>query len=466
MTKKIKGYLKIAALSVFLFLVSGCTANFCSNADKAHIMYVYDNGVEVNGTPVTNTTVLDPANDTVTYSVKLEAFLTKTADSGVQIPDNDFWVKLDQKVLSKAHERAALDAKADADGNGTVTDAEALTAYGYLKFLGNDDTIWGYWDTYVDQIKVDIGIEKCPDTDFTSLYKTAVNASYANFKACIALTDGNYGPNDNYYFSGKTWSYAFDKGLIEGLLVYPVSWLVDTLSVSFGSASVAMSGWAQLLAILVTTVIVRGVLMAITFKSTLGTQKMSLLQPELAKLQAKYPNANTNQYEKQKLAQEQMDLYKKNGVKPFSQILVMLVQFPIFIAVWGAMTGSAVLATGSIWGLNLNESVGNAMITNFFSSSWFTAVALFIAMAVAQFVSMKLPTWIQKKDTKKVAHTTVNPAADSQAKQMKMISNVMLIMIIVMGFSLPSAMGVYWFVGALISVAQTFITKKVMENKK
>ena len=39
---------------------------------------------------------------------------------------------------------------------------------------------------------------------------------------------------------------------------------------------------------------------------------MQKLQPQIAKLQEKYPNSNTNQYEKQRLAQEQMALYKKN----------------------------------------------------------------------------------------------------------------------------------------------------------
>lgn len=447
MTKRTKGFLKVGALGLFVFLMAGCTANFCSEADKAHIMYAYDNGVTVEGT-------------TVTLNERLQTIVDDAQTTGYQVPSEDFWVRLDEKVVEKATERAVSESFA------YTTEAELLEKYGYLKFLGTDDTLWGYWDTWTNELKFELGAENAPDSDFTTYYKKTINAVYANFRACIALSDGYYGPDDNYFFTGKSWAYAFDKGLIEGLLVYPVAWLVDTLSVSFGSGTAAMAGWAQLLAILITTVVVRGLLMALTFKSTLGTQKMSMLQPELSKLQAKYPNSNTNQVDKQRLAQEQMELYKKNGINPFSQILVMLFQFPIFIAVWGAMTGSAVLATGSIFGLNLNASVGNSMISNFFSSGWWTAVILFLAMAAAQFVSMKLPTWLQKKQAKNVAHLVKNPAADAQQKQMKMISNVMLIMIIVMGFSLPSAMGVYWFVGALISMAQTLITKKVMAKKQ
>ena len=447
MTNKTKGLLKVGALGLFVFLMAGCTANFCSEADKAHIMYAYENGVTVEGT-------------TVTPNDNLKAIIDDSLAAGYQVPSDEFWVRLDEKVVDKATERAVVESFT------YTTEEQLLEKYGYLKFLGNDDTLWGYWDTWTNELKFELGAENAPDTDFTAAYKKAINTVYTNFRACIALSDGYYGPDDNYFFTGKTWGDAFDKGLIEGLLVYPVAWLVDSLSVVFGSNTAAMAGWAQLLAILVTTVIVRGLLMALTFKSTLGTQKMTMLKPELDKLQAKYPNSNTNQNDKQRLAQEQMELYKKNGINPFSQILVMLFQFPIFIAVWGAMTGSAVLATGSVFGLNLNASVGNSMISNFFSPGWWTAVILFVVMAVSQFVSMKLPTWLQKKASKNVAHLAKNPAADSQQKQMNMISNVMLIMIIVMGFSLPSAMGVYWFIGALISMAQTLITKKVMARKK
>jgi membrane protein insertase Oxa1/YidC/SpoIIIJ len=59
-------------------------------------------------------------------------------------------------------------------------------------------------------------------------------------------------------------------------------------------------------------------------------------------------------------------------------------------------------------------------------------------------------------------------AAQSSQSQANMVSNVMFIMIIVMGFSLPSAMGIYWFIGALISLAQTLLTRRLLGgmNKK
>jgi membrane protein insertase Oxa1/YidC/SpoIIIJ len=87
-------------------------------------------------------------------------------------------------------------------------------------------------------------------------------------------------------------------------------------------------------------------------------------------------------------------------------------------------------------------------------------------MTLSQFIAMKLPMWLQKRTSNQVAKTMKNNAAQASQSQANMISNVMFIMIIVMGFSLPSAMGIYWFFGALISLAQTLITRKLMVVKR
>jgi YidC/Oxa1 family membrane protein insertase len=444
MNPKNKKWLKVIGLVSALFVISGCTANFCSPEDEARIMFVAESG---------DTNLADAV---FTPNTQLQTIITNAENLGLAIPSEQYWMAIDTYTV------AAATAKATTTELGSLSNEELLTKYGYVKFLGGSNVLWSNWDTWTGELRITQGIENVPDTDFTAHYKKAMATAVASFRACISIEDGQYGPNQEYFFNGKTWGYAFERGLIEGLLVYPVAWMIESFSVTFGNA-----GWGQILAILFTTLIVRGFLLAATFKSTIGTQKMTLLQPDLAKIQAKYPNANTNQYEKQRLAQEQMEFYKKHGINPFSQILVMFFQFPIFIAVWGAMTGSAILATGSFMGLNLNASLGAAMTGNFFTNAWWTAIVIFLLMSASQFLSMKLPTWLQAAETKKaVSHTIKNPAVDAQQKQMKTISNITLIMIIVMGFSLPSAMGIYWFLGALISIGQTYITRKVMAKNK
>lgn len=444
MSKKSNKLLKFGLLTIGVFLLSSCTANFCTTEDQARIMYIYEGG--------------DANDETIEYEYnpQLEKIIESAQSQGFSIPSLDFFVEIDNKVLNQAKEVAGAIYVAE------HTDREILKNYGYVKFFGADGNLWGNYTQWINEINFDLGVEHTPDRDFLNFYKSEVAKAYANFRACITIKDGNFGPDEEYYFHGKSWSFAFKKGLIEGLFVYPVAWLIESFYNLFGGNT---GGVSQILAILFTTLIVRGILMAATFKSTTATQKMSLLQPELAKLQAKYPNSNSNQYEKAQFAQAQMALYKKHGINPLSQIFVALVQFPIFIAVWGAMTGSAILATGSFLGLNLNASVGQTITKNIFGPGWWTALVLFVLMGTSQFVSMKMPMWINKDKDKKVVKTQANPAADSQQKQMKMMSNIMLIMVIFMGFSLPSAMGIYWFFGALISIAQTLITRAVMKKK-
>ena len=203
----------------------------------------------------------------------------------------------------------------------------------------------------------------------------------------------------------------------------------------------------------------------LTFKQTLAQQKMTQLQPELAKIQSKYPNAQTNQYEKQRMAQEQMALYKKNKINPMGSFIVILFQFPIFIAVWGAMQGSAVLMDGDLLGLSLATTTGPAMI-NFKSLSCITAWVIFLLMAAGQYVSMKLPQWIQKKKSNSIEKLGKNPTMDQSQKTTNMVSTMMLIFIIFMGFSLPVAMTIYWFISSLISVLQTFVIQAILQKNQ
>lgn len=261
---------------------------------------------------------------------------------------------------------------------------------------------------------------------------------------------------------------CLEKGFLEGLLIYPIAWGVDSLVIAFSGVGAALS---RLLAIVVVTVIVRLIMLLVTFKQTTSSAKMTELQPEITKIQNKYPNANTNNYEKQKMAEEMQRLYKKNKVNPFTTILFMFVQFPVFICVWSALSGSAELSTGSFLGLDLSASISSAL---FKGANWgaagnycaWTALVLFILMSLAQTASMLLPQFMQKRKAKSVAKLGKNPNQKQQDNKMKWFTYIMLVMIIVMGFSLASAMGIYWLVGALFSIGQTLITQNVMSKKK
>ena len=501
--------LSILGISVLAgaLLLTGCTASFCSSDDKAHILYALDYGVcdyysaDDPNKPEDAVKVFD-TNPNLYYVVKVPTDAASgigkaTADAekaGLKTPTNNYYLKMDEIVLLDC-----LSMQNVSKDTATYEDLlKALDNYGYTKFGG--DFLWERFDLLTNHIRGLAGIpgsgvtlDDIPSNDFIAIYKQDMNALINNYRSCISIKDGQYGyygyPSDSHYrkdiavklhgvneaeydgkmsteIGAKTWSYAWSKGFFEGLLVYPIGWLVETFVSSFKNAGV-IGGVAQLLAIFAITFIVRSLMLLVTIKQTTGNAKMQALQPEISKIQNKYPNANTNNYEKQMMAQEMNKLYKKNKINPLSSLLVMIVQFPVFICVWGALQGSASLSSDSLLRLHLSDNINTVLFNgaNWSNGSAVTALFLFLFMAAAQVVAMLLPQWIQKAKRKKVASLGKNPAQSEQQNRMKMFTYVMMAMIIFMGFMLPAAMGVYWFVGAIFSVCQTLIIEAINNSK-
>ncbi len=576
-----KKLLGIAGVGLAALLLSSCTQNFCSDTDKAQMLYPYEQGVTVYVTKAEyeklasdeSTKSLIEAEESMKYgdtavagkalegnddiykyvpytkSETVYTYTAKKAESLLQgtilssaaknyyaLPSIQFWSAIDDYTLKAAivqwayekndisagyasigdYENASVKALAsklkiaasssdktaneatakaisaesgvyyinpyveyDTDGsNATAIDYDhsLLRRYGYLKFTGIDSALFGHFDSWCAALQkssdAGLGIDGCPTSVFTTLYKNNVQSKASSISTCIATrsgTYGHYGPSRDWQVNieAKDWGYAWSKGFLEGLLVYPISWMVDTFA--FGMDA-SLSGWSQLLALVFVTIIVRLLLMAATFKSTLDQQKMQNLQPQLAKLQEKYPNSNTNQAEKARLGQEQMALYRRNKINPLSQFLVLIIQFPVFICVWSGLQGSAALSSGQILNLRLSDTIRETLFNvsgTWYAntSGWWTALILFILMAGVQIMAMLLPRLIAKARSKNVSKMGKNPAANSANKQGRIMMIVMLIFTIFMGFMLPAAMGIYWLIGGLMSMLQTLISQVVLARK-
>ncbi|MBR5750117.1 MAG: membrane protein insertase YidC [Bacilli bacterium] len=456
-----------------------------------------------------------PVNENGYYAARKAEYLTNNiiasaVSNNVSVPSYDYFKKMDQKLLEAAISAAKADgitvdeasitaakinpfSVADCVGNEegvTVTEDSILRNYGYLKFVTksfnaeNGTTTfkfdYGNWDKWTEEIQKEIetakpgsGAASVPNADFVSIYKGAFNSLTNGIRTCITTREGNYGhygASNNWQvkMDSISWGEAWQHGFLEGLIVYPVACLVDALNYSFDPS---LSGVGQIWALVLTTIIVRLLVVLLTFKSTLDQQKMTALQPQIAKIQAKYPNSNTNQAEQARVSQETMALYRRNKVNPLSSILAIIIQFPVFVSVWGALQGSAALSSGEVLNLRLSDSIWS-VLSNFSgtwyanTTGWWTAGILFILMAATQFCAMKLPQWINAARNKKLSKTSANPAADKTARTQKMVSWFMLIFTIVLGISLPAAMGVYWAIGGLVAMAQTAIIQGIMRRKK
>jgi len=488
-------------------LLSSCTQSFCSNNDQGRMLYAFDPGVTRYVAGGTETFTSDSV-DGKTYTISgfsYEYAIWNSEDRNFEYADGakltylnnvinssrsngyvtitektlDYYKAFDEIVLNMIL-KAAIKEK-DVNGNYTLDlSKEAdyaifnrdLHYFSYLKYVDDGVALWANYEAIDNQVRDVIDEDLCPSSDFYKLFKSSMNSNVSAYRTCLTTKTDKYGTygysTEGIYINAKSWGYAWTKGLFEGLLVYPIGWLIDQISFGFQNAGVA-TGWAALLAIFFVTLIVRSIMLLATIKQTAGNAKMTELQPEIQKIQNKYPNANTSQTEKQRMAEEMNRLYKKNKINPLSAIVVMIVQFPVFICVWGALSGSATLASGKVLGLDLSLGIRQVL---FDGANWtaandyaaVTALILFLLMAGAQTISMLLPQWLQKARAKQAAKLGKNPAQKAQDNKMKWFTYIMLAMIIFMGFSLVSAMGVYWFIGALFSIGQTFITQLIIKK--
>ena len=493
-TKLLTGALTVLA---GVLLLSSCTASFCSETDKAHILYAFDYGVsDYSETKVDDTyKPVFEGNTSIYYKVEVPTNTgsgigkanSEAAKVGLQTPSNTYYEKVDEYVLKKALGEVDAKYKAETADFTTVTFAEAIDAldrFGYLKFSG--EKLWDNWIKMNNDIKEmtknpanGITLDDLPTNDYLTLYKSGMNSIISSYRSCIAITTDEYGyygyANGAKYresdklpveIEAKTWAGAWMVNgkftFFEGLLVYPIAWLTETFVSVFKNGGVA-AGLAQLLAIFLITFIVRSLMLVVTLRSTAANAKMQQLQPELTKISNKYPNADTNNYERQQKAAEMQKLYKKHKINPLATIVTMVVQFPVFICVWGALQGCASLSSDALFNLHLSDSINNVLFNgaNWSNGSAPTALVLFLLMAAAQVISMLLPQWLQKAKRKNVASLAKNPAETKQQRNMKMFTYIMMAMIIFMDFTLPSAMGVYWFVGALFSICQTLIVDRI-----
>jgi len=190
--------------------------------------------------------------------------------------------------------------------------------------------------------------------------------------------------------------------------------------------------------------------------------KMQKLQPELKELQKKYKD------DKQKLQQETMEFYKKNNVNPLAGCLPLLLQMPVFFALFQALRSPSEIVTNILGNFTI-DGVASGIKTGlagFLPAGEFTIMGaanpnynflwmnlndrdpyyiLVILMVATMFLTTKM--------------TTTDP------KQAKM----MYIMPVVFGFisfQFPSGILVYWVTSNIWGIGQQWIVNKIVTKEK
>ena len=131
----------------------------------------------------------------------------------------------------------------------------------------------------------------------------------------------------------------------------PLEWVVAWLMVGFHTIFTAIglpaeAGYTWALSIVGLVIVIRIILIPLFVKQIHASRRMQLIQPEMQKIQKKY-KGKTDSESRQALSQETMGLYKRTGTNPFASCLPLLLQSPIFFALYRVLANMAGIAAGT-----------------------------------------------------------------------------------------------------------------------
>ena len=287
--------------------------------------------------------------------------------------------------------------------------------------------------SYTDSVKWIAQEDKYFCAGLIPLYNSpAAQASLINGKPVISFTSGaipaTAGPIIRSYtlYAGpketetlQTVGHQFDSIVDFGFfspIAIPIFWLLKKIHSVIGNY-----GWS----IIVLTLLIRIPFIPLVMKSQKSIKKMQAIQPKMNEIRQKFKK------DPQRMQKEMMDLYKKHKVNPMGGCLPMLIQIPVFFALYKVLLVAIALrgAPFALWITDLSQRD--------------PLYVLPILMGITMFVQQKM-----------------TPMGGDPAQRKMMM--FMPIIFTFMFLKLASGLTLYWTVSNLLSVAQQFyVNKKV-----
>jgi len=223
----------------------------------------------------------------------------------------------------------------------------------------------------------------------------------------------------------------------------------------FGAVFGEDSGAAWALSIIGLTIVIRAALIPLFVKQIKSSRNMQLLQPRVRELQKKYG------HDRERLAQEQMALYRETGTNPFASCLPLILQMPIFLALFRLIDRAAneekrgILTDEQVVSLAQAKIFGARIADTFTGADGDTAVQVRV-LAALLVVAMTATTFLTQRQL-----MTKNMPADAMtgpyAQQQKILLYVLPVVFAVGGIAFPIGVILYWTTSNLWTMGQQFV---------
>jgi YidC/Oxa1 family membrane protein insertase len=235
-------------------------------------------------------------------------------------------------------------------------------------------------------------------------------------------------------------------------LYYAISFVLDLFHQLWSTILDPAGGPAWALSIIGLTLVIRAALIPLFVKQIKSSRNMQLIQPKVKELQKKYG------HDRERLAQETMKLYRDSGTNPFASCLPILLQMPIFFALFSILNNAARGRAKGVLTLEQAHQFGEAKLLGVpLSETFLGADGEFgvMLMAALLVVAMTLTTFLTQRQL-----MSKNMPADAltgpYAQQQKILLYVLPVVFAVGGIAFPIGVLLYWTTSNLWTMGQQF----------
>ena len=235
--------------------------------------------------------------------------------------------------------------------------------------------------------------------------------------------------------------WTLEAGFFDFILTIPIAKGILFITNALGNVAWGVVGM---------TIFINILILPIMIKSTVSTQKMQMIQPEMEKIQRKYAGRK-DQASQMRQSAEIQALYKKHDVSMLGSFATFLT-LPIMLAMWQAVQRIKILYTSTLFGLEL----GLTPMSQITSGKWYYIIIVII-VGLTQYLAIEINNIMLKRNPRYKV---------SKQQQMKSMNIMMTVMIVWFALSMPTAMSLYWITTSLITVARTIYIQIYHVEKK
>ncbi len=230
-------------------------------------------------------------------------------------------------------------------------------------------------------------------------------------------------------------------------------------------------GYAWGLSIILLTVTVRLFLIPLMIRQTKSMQSMQKIQPELKRIKEKYKadrammKTDPDRYKKlkEKEREAQMALYQEHSVNPVGGCLPLILQMPIFLALFRVLQGGSLapdLETAPFLGISSLTDTARGILT-----PGDGGIVLSAAIGAAVLILLQVGTTYYSQKQMQARNATTGTSGD-QAQAMKMMLYIMPVFLGYLSFTFPIGVVLYWVTTNVWTIGQQFFIFRSVEREE